>query len=414
VTLRRATLGAALACLAAGGCLSSPGQGGGDGGPDGDGDSGAGRDAGVSEACGTTRALRDDFEAEVLDGSRWYAEQSNMDAGNVEIWATPETFGVLASEGQYRVAGGDLQVELGFDAYDDASRITLWMRGQGSSLGIQLQDGLLRLVRDDGNGAAFPDSAAFEPSWTWWRLWEVDGRVHWGVSHDGTEWEDLGDVAWGQELVAVEIWLEGETAESTLDVASVNQRAAEEPYCPASSFTDEFDGLDRWSQRLDPPCVIASDGALAFSTAEEASCTVVSRERLDLRGSAVAVEMTLAGDCGPTPIVSLAHRDGYTDIVCMDDGDGVVLRSYSEGGDGAAIDYDPAQHRYLRLRHDRDQGAILWETHADGDGDWQQFDVLQVDEDAITAVEVRLSIDGAPTADAANGAVFDKLNLAPE
>lgn len=419
MSARPAILGVALACLAAGGCLSSPGQGGGDGGPGGRDGGAAGGDAGTSELCGTTRALRDDFDGDELDTWRWYSELGVIDDGAVELTVGPDelsSFAMLSSQASYRVAGGDVQVELYFDAFAEESLVMLWLRGASTSVGMQLDGPLVKLVVDDGDGFSFPDSASFSPSQVWWRLWEVEGRVHWGLSHDGESWEDLGDVAWDEPLATVEVWLDRDDATTSIvDVRSVNVRAPAEGSCKASSFTDEFDDLSRWDQRLDPPCVISYDGALAFATNEAANCTVVGRERFDLRGSAMAVDMSLVGDCEPSPVLSLAHRNGFTDVACgKDKDDAVLLTAYTEEGDFSPIDYDDAEHRYLRLRHDPEQHAVLWETHPSGAGAWTQFHVSPVSDGDMEAIEVRLGIDGAPSPDAANGAVFDKLNLTPE
>src|SRR5690349_10418951 len=215
----------ALACIAAGGCLSSPGKGrDGDGGPGVDGGT-VGGDAGTSEVCGTTRSLRDDFDDPELDPWRWYSELAVLDDGALEMTVGPDEgagFSMLQSNASYRVTGGDVQVELFFDAFDEESLATLWLRGEASSLGIQLDDPLIKLVVDDGDGYSFPDSASFDPSNVWWRLWEEDGRVHWGVSHDGEAWDDLGSVAWDEPLARVEVWLEQDaSATSTLDIRSV-------------------------------------------------------------------------------------------------------------------------------------------------------------------------------------------------
>lgn len=400
---------AALAGLGCAACLSSPDSGGGDGEPGGDSGPGGG-DAGPSERCGTTRALHEDFEVAEIDLARWTYEQAAIDGGAAELWATPDTYGIVISRGSYRVAGGDLKVELNLADLSPDSSFELWLDGDGSDLGIRLEGTLMELTIVDENGPRVPKSASYDADRPWWRLWEEDGKVHFGTATDGEDWNDLGGVEWGESLAQVSFALSGQSGASTVDVRTVNPDS-DERCCAAASFTEEFDDLDRWWQIAEGDCSMMAGGKLSLSYPVPAACTVNARERFDLRGSSVSVELLEAGDCQPSAALSLAAGDFFLDFLCTNDGSGARLSAFTPSEDGATIEYVAEAQRFIRLRHDPAQGAVLWETRPEGGDEWEQFEAIAVDDDLVKDVEVRLFIDGEVSADAIQGAVFDNLNL---
>jgi hypothetical protein len=106
--------------------------------------------------------------------------------------------------------------------------------------------------------------------------------------------------------------------------------------------------------------------------------------------------------------VFLQGKVGASSGILMYATDEIVLfanMSDTGGEVGESVYYEPADHRFLRIREEA--GTLYWEYSADGAAWTEQFQVATPP--WAPAVKVNLFLDGYP----GDSATFDKVNLAP-
>lgn len=399
-----AAAGSLLVALA--GCLEAPPTG-----PD-----------GPPAACGTAGALKDEFDGDALDGALWDGTGGvSVSGGAARIISTPGEFNTLQSAADYRVSGSQLVAELDVSALGDAL-LSMELDSPGDfQVGISLESGELGLRVVDEAGERMVDSAPLEQDHLWWRLREEAGQFFWATSPDGTEasWTERGPFAASSgEIARVDFDLVPNSQGSTLIVHAVNPGTSV-PYCAAASFTDAFGTpSDRWQEDEQGDCDVSLAGQLVLGYSTQAFCALTARERFDLRDSSFAVELADVGDCKPEPIMVVTLVDGdELAIHCQDDA-GVrklIAANYTGAGEVSAINYDPALHRFVRLRHDSAAGNVEFEALGDAAGEWASFGSLLVAPGALAHTGLRFFLGGEPTTSGVFEAVsFDSLNLAPE
>lgn len=324
-------------------------------------------------------------------------------------------YNTLYSEAFYQVSGGQLVAELDVSQVGDALVLMELEGSDDFQVSIRLQNGELGLHVVDGSGDRMVDSAPLEQEHVWWRLREEAGQFFWATAPDLDSWTEHGGFpASIGELARVSFDVTPIAASGTLIVHAVNA-GTEGVYCPAASFRDEFASLSpRWLVDEQGDCQITVAGLAELGYSAQAFCALSSRERFDLRDSSFAVELAQVFDCVPQPImrIDLATSQQLS-ILCRDDGGTPELvAAASTGGDRGEIVYLPGTHRFVRLHHDREAGAVSFDTSPDGADSWSPFASLPIPDAVLARASLRFYL-GGDTSGGFESVAFDSLNLAP-
>ena len=398
-----------LAALA--GCLEAPPTGSRDGG-------GSGTDGGGGGApCGTTAALHDDFDGAGLDLSLWGGTGGvSVSNGEVQLVSGPGYYNTLQSAARYRVSGGSLAAEMDVSQLANALVSMELETPDGNLVGIRLLNGELGLRVINADGDRVVDTAPLEQDHIWLRLREEAGAFFWATSSDGTGWAERGpfEASIG-EIARLDFELLPNSEAATWIVQTVNPDTSV-PYCAAASFTDDFSSQSPlWSVDEQGDCQITLAGQAELEYSAQALCALTTRERFDLQGSSFAVELMDAGDCKPEPIMVISLAGGQdVSIKCRDDGGAPELvAGHKDAPDISEAPYQPAVQRFLRVRHNKADGNLVFETHDGGPGSWDRLGSLPVTSGAVSRTSLRFYLGGDTTGGESESVTFDNFNLAP-
>ena len=390
-----------LAALLLAGCLEAPpaSESPGEGGP-----------------CGTLRALRDDFESSI-DPARWTASNVGVSGGVASLTCEPGgPNAVLDSAAFYRLAGGQLAIDL--DASQMGSGVLELSLADpaGSALVVRVENGGLTVFSAPaGGGVRTLVAQTFSAEQHMWRVREEGGALYWatattegaGMSEDGPFTVGLGP------LVRFEMVLEPGDAANAISIAAINLDESE-PHCSAASLMDDFTELDpRWQLDAQGDCEIDAAGQVVLGYSAQAFCALTTVERFDLRDSAYAVKLADVGDCAPEPVMQVRlGNDSAFELLCDDDAGSRRLIARSDDGDISNIEFDAAKHRYIRVHHDGRDQELAFEA-SPGDGTWSQVGVTRMDDpQPLARTSLRFYL-GGETSGGFESVAFDSLGLAP-
>jgi hypothetical protein len=196
--------------------------------------------------------------------------------------------------------------------------------------------------------------------------------------------------------------------------------AAAEGWCPAESFTDDFeDGVvshSWWVRSWDnAECSFAEqDGELQFNLTGAAlyNCGVVLAPGYDMTGSSVTIEVPALTPGQPELNVWLEAFVDEDNAVSVGVHDGSVTFGYKLAGASytpASASYSPSTHRWWRLREAG--GETYWETSPDGSS-WTVG--LQVASPIdLSAINVMLAAECWDGCSAPVAVSFDNYNRPP-
>jgi hypothetical protein len=344
-----------------------------------------GPDAGAALAapCGSLGLLRDGFD-DGAAGPQWITSAglgASLDetAGHLAIAlgaGTADVEGGYRSKHAYDLRGSSLAVTVLRTAGQHVAIEVRDPERRGGALAVRAST-LVALVLA-GDQEAERAQVAYDPvRHRHWRLREASGRLHWETSADRATWSLLHaePVAMAGALAHGSLVARGQTpAGGEAWFADVNLPAASMPgFCPASNIGDSFDDgvvaplYNNWTDG--DTCSGRETGGgieLSFTGSGDAWCGVETRQVLDLREGAVFVEVpTTPGLSAAMAFFEAVTADG--DKIQMGRGPDGMFAEMSGGARQLAwraIPYDPAQHRFWRLREGG--GQTYWDASADG------------------------------------------------
>jgi hypothetical protein len=278
-------------------------------------------------------------------------------------------------------------------------------------LELRLAGTTLEAVLRRGDGFMTLATVTYDPgAHRFWKLAEQDGEVMWSTSRDGVAYAELARFA-VPDMVTVRPRIhafKGGNAPAGYQLAidNVNAGIALDPICLADTLHESFDS------ELDPyvwPFVsnaIVRDGSVVLHAAEPtgAFASIHTGSVYSLDGSGITVEIPRIDLADPTAVVTVvaaAIGDG-DDLVAFRISDELAARTADH--ELATVAYNPAAHRFLRLRVDR--GTVVWEVSANGidfqrfaqtiGGDGLATASLLFDAGAASSIEVELAGINAP------------------
>lgn len=383
----------------AGGATATGGEGGeaaGGGGEGGDGSGGAGA---APTNCGHVDMLQDDFEDADLDSQLW---------------------GINTSSGSVTQANGSLSLTLSTSSsYGNAYITTRHFHDmRGSSAAVEVSSAalvapawaLFKIHRSDGNEVRFfvrgtsltaeyqlngataqLATLTYDPTaHRWWRIREDTGIVYWEVSPDATTWTavaerpESGLFPMDQVRMRARAYANGTTPLVT-PTFTIDNLVIEGPgdgtWCPMSSLRDDFaDGYraEDWlfTGGTSGAAMLELEGQVFVNLIAGAADPIyryISSKNYDLTSNQVTVELVEHGTGGVTSLLELS-REGQSitlQVTDVDDGMGNITTEIQAitNVDGdvqprGAKPYNPAVHRFLRVRHDG--VGLIWDTSADG------------------------------------------------
>jgi hypothetical protein len=295
-------------------------------------------------------------------------------------------------------------------------------------LGVNLVGAQLRLYAWDGSAGVSLLEIPYDPeTHRYWRLREESGTTHFDTSQNGDTWSTQVSVATANlpamPLVRVQLgaYSNGADPPGTARFARLRGSPSPGPTCPVASLVDDFDSSSEASlwrrSTFSGECVRSYEqGALVVSFPGTATgeCTLRSSTLFDFRGSAASVLVLEL----PTPGINTT--EGHLGVQTPEGAgisiaaDGSYLGVYraevgSEPSLEVALDYDPINHRYWRIRESG--GQVRAEVSADGS------DFTTIDSRALwfDASRVEVSVGGETTANPGGLGRFrfDDFNILP-
>lgn len=341
--------------------------------------------------CGTTDALRDDFESQVVTASLWSCNDGIEVRGGelyVDAPANAGAFGSCQARRWYlfddsgvslRVSGpsgpgsgleGNLRVDL----------------TDGSSYRVEALNGIMVFDRKVDATSTEIFRVDYDPAeHAWWRFAERDGAVVFFTSRDGELWEERASDGRGLPAApvyvrpVVEGWADDMREQPGAIKLDDFNRGTTTSRCDITSLVDPFDAgeIAHWWQPVGGAAacsVYQTDaGALAMTTtASFAACGVESRLGYDLGDGEAVVEVAEPGDGGPSLNFELRDPAGRAYRFHLHESPLQISVQIEDGTSGAdeVVDilYDPAIHRLWRFR--QRPGELYLETSGGEGGDW--------------------------------------------
>lgn len=134
----------------------------------------------------------------------------------------------------------------------------------------------------------------------------------------------------------------------------------------------------------------------------------VSTATFDLRSEHIAAELRRPAAGGVT-IIGIAI-DSANWLGFRIQGDSLFLESHTEGKIASKeIPYDPARHRYLRLRVSDVASVVVWESSADGTN-WKP-EYVETPAITISALRIALSAGTADSTASVGAATFGRVKV---
>lgn len=256
----------------------------------------------------------------------------------------------------------------------------------------------------------------------WWQFREDAGTTYWETSPDGLVWTSRLTAPTPSLVTHAEVWMSAYTGPGITNPGRVvwdnlnGGEPAAEPFCPATSFTDDFadnvPGFDWYAWGENCTATMANgDIRLTPNANEIGYCGYANAFAFDLRQSSAHLEAPGTFPAGSDAIsyfVVHDFKDTRADIVHQN---GVLTFSVCNPTcvQEAMVTYSPTEHRWWRFRGD---GNVLnWETSPDA----SSWTTRATATPGFALSQVSFSIGAETTAANSNPgqARFDNLNLVP-
>jgi hypothetical protein len=361
---------------------------------------GGGGVGGMSTAsCGHFRALFDDFEdntfARSEDRPGWSvaAEYGNAyeQLGEAQIQLTPidgAAYARVSAEHAADLRGDSVIVRVvGIPSSgNSAARVRLVHDGN-NYVGFEAHTGgpLVAMKFIDGN-AAHEGEVAYNPAeHVHWQLEQSGDDLIWSTSPDRITWTPLATIGTDTLPFALErMWLQldalsemGSTTYADARFDDVNDPGNVEPWCPASSFSDDFaDGALQggwlpWNIPLQCTATpINGELELAWTGMIDVSCNYRTSTAFNLEGSSATLQVPFVAADPQATVFLRVNFDGDDWFELRHEMGASVeeiravksVNATLSTEDSAA--YEPTKHAWWRLREK--SGSIYWETSPDG------------------------------------------------
>ncbi len=388
------------------------GEGDGDGPVAGDGDHGPNQpgDGAVAEGprCGSMQRLNDTFDGGDSRAGfvgRWYnGAQLALRNDRLEFVLGSNE----AAEVTYRSAevwdlrGSELAMEVGAGgrvtgfalrerALEKLDGTVVPLLG---GVALEVNAGQLTARVLDGENASERAAIAYDPqAHRHLRIREQGGSILWEASPDRASWSVVHQeaVALDASALRVELYARGQGAQPLAWFDNLNAPPGDVPaYCPPANLRDDFDSdaiAPVWKRWVGAgTCSVEQvDGQveLTLSGSALALCGLVSSGYLDLRGAALAFELSSVpsnANVAAFADLSYYHYEGesVTDRVEVRVVDGSLKMRVGHKPSPAedetfsfeqTLPYDAAAHRFLRFRESA--GNLYWESSPDA-GSWTE------------------------------------------
>jgi hypothetical protein len=432
--------GSGAAGLSGGGGTGGNGGSGatGGGGTGGTGASGGGG-AGNSSPCGSVDLLGDNFD-DGVPPLGWHVTLSGNagidETGGATLLTLPTdgNGGEILShtERYYDLRGHRLFVEVPtmVNVATDTGAWFGFAYDENGTQSVDIVQAQGTLWAESSVGGVHTDLAqiAYDPDvHRWWAFREQGGTLHVETSSDGVSFEVLASrevaLLFPVDAIspAIGAWDSGTPSPGVARFDNLQGGVAPtEHYCPAPSFSDNFDDNvmpHEWAARAwtDSECsFVEQGGRLVFNHtgAAQVSCGTETAHGYDLTETSATIEVA-AVQGSDDPELYAWFELLYDDerAVEFDIAGGVLRCNYYVGGNQitpASTPYDPNQHRWWRISEHA--GNIIWEVSPDGTT-WTQRHQMPAPI-PFDALDVELGVycnNGCGVASAA----FDNYNLPP-
>ncbi len=430
------------------GTTSTGGQGGG-------GQGGAGGQGGTggdpTTTCGTVTMLGNTFDAET-DTQIWGQYAPNF--GSITAATGSLTLTVqdrvlsnaqFTTRHHYDLLEGSIAVEVSGAMLTNPAWAEFWLGPDSSNHArFLILNGQLRPSYRLGGSSQDLNSIPYVPAdHRWLRIRESAGVLNWEASPDGVDYTVLGwrpaSGLFPMDQIKMRLRVSANGAvpatpqNFVIDTLVAEGRGAG-AWCPIADLQDDFEDGFRARDWL---LAFGSDGAGAIEGGGRLQVQLlptvnnyqyVSSKNYDLTSGQITLELVRHGGDGATSFLELT-QEGQTiafQVGQVDDMNGglatKILAMTNIDGDiqtRGEADYNPAKHRFLRVRHDGI--GLTWETSADGStwpagaADPAQIATVSPTPAGLTveALDVRVGarvVDMAPTP---NQTQFDNLNVLP-
>lgn len=428
------------------GAIGGGGVGGTGTGADGGGGSGAtggsggagGAGGGGAGPCGTPEVLADDFDDGVVTNDWWFGSGPGatlVENGGERVITLPSmqpqsSWSGFSTGRLVRFEGQRVTIEVP-TAPNPATTANAFLNVIYDSqnyiaIGVRLGELFVAQYLDDAwtelNSLPY-DATAHR----WWQLREEAGTTYWETSPDGQTWTSHATRQSAQlfpmDLLQIEHGANTEGGEASPGSAHFDNLMGggppRHPWCPMGTLSDDFeDGaasrMWSWASFEGGGCQHdETGGQLVLSFDGSAiDCGYVSSQRFDLAGDSLFVEVPSISTSIPTLYTyfraEIDSENGYELVLTND----LLVPRVEVNGNlmGQAFpDYDPAAHRWWRIREDG--GTVFWDASADGTS-WTELAQAAVTVPVDGLVVVMGA--GVATATPMSGEVrFDNLNLSP-
>jgi len=377
-----------------------------DGGPDG---GGGGPDAGTPTArCGTLALLRDDFEAASID-SIWYPWHDTgvtvtQTGGYASIQLPAGTADNWGGLGSFFYDLTDSEVQTTVSQVGGVDTVLEVRNPDDYKLQMVVENGQLNAGVYNIPGGGTRASVTYDPQvHSHWRIREQAGTVHWEWSTDGATWTELWSEADPFSPIHAQVQLAAggllaDVSEARFDEVNTLVPTPAAGFCTIDDLVDGFDHgslAPVWSWWNDSPSTIAEAGSqvvMTFPTSSKASVWAGfdANHLFDVSDGAVYVDVTDA----PQVALFVTYFDLYARGNTKNrlefnlEGDQLQLVQFvaNSAVSQLATTYDPAKHRYWRVRGGG--GKVYFDVSADAQS-WNTLleATAQVDLGAM-AVEV--------------------------
>lgn len=383
--------------------------------------------------CGGVGLLADDFSAEGLD-TAWTkvgSAPSEIRTGDdgLSLVVAPQEVALAGVQSNYYfdLRGDGVFVEVGrvVDASTPAQQALRLARSPDERIEMRLQSGdLFAVVVSAGSLRTFSPRPFDPAAHRYWQLRESGGRVLFQVSANARSWDTLADVEAPKFVARARLSLVVGTnrPEAGVTRGSFRRLNGAQPkggWCSASLLRDDFgdrSAAPHWLRNFAAQsCRLEEDsgGLYVVLGKEQGHCAYVSAAPVDLRDSALSIEVEPHILPYMPAIAIFRATDGRGSSLDFDvTFDRLSMRIASEEVSitAATIEYDPAWHRYWRLRErtaviyfDTSPEGKTWFTHAAVPAPF-----------AVDALEVHLQAGLYRDATETVGEIrFDNLNRLP-
>ena len=269
-----------------------------------DGSVDAGPDAGpiYTGKCGSTGAIRDNFDDGAVD-DEWRAAGMEVEANGV-LSVTPnsnQNFSGYLSKHRVDLTGTNVEVEVPqmLDTASNATAALYLVADPNHYVAITQLHGKLNAEWADGGGPT-DISTTYDPvSLKWWRISEASGQVTFETSPDGATYTTLSTIttpSWVNDVViGLGGYSDGVVTHGTVAYDNLDEKLDLAGWCKAETFDDNFMRLNvgyDWTARFTPTtgaagCMPTVNNGAHFdqSGIPNSRCWLASGHGYDLAGS---------------------------------------------------------------------------------------------------------------------------------